>query len=253
MDGLEARVRKLERENRWMKLGGLLVLALAGGVALMGQTTGQEVSDEVRTRRLTVVDETEETRASLVVTEQGPVLALIEAGEIRAFLSVLDDVPKLTLFDEAGKPRASLIATKDGPLLALGDETGNPRASLDVMEGVPQLRLLSGKAQTQVALIAPKEGAALALYDESGKPRGSLSATKDGPGLELYDEAGQTRANLSVKKGGPFLALEDVQGYSATLGCTGLITPKTGTQTTRSAASLVMFDKDKNVIWKAPQ
>ncbi len=38
----------------------------------------------------------------------------------------------------------------------------------------------------------------------------------------------------------------------ATLGRSALVTPRTGETQMRSAASLVMFDKNKNVIWKAP-
>jgi hypothetical protein len=48
------------------------------------------------------------------------------------------------------------------------------------------------------------------------------------------------------------VGLFDEQGYEATLGRRALATPRTGETQMRSAASLVMFDKKKNVIWKAP-
>jgi hypothetical protein len=48
------------------------------------------------------------------------------------------------------------------------------------------------------------------------------------------------------------VGLFDEQGYQATFGRSALVTPRTGETQMRSAASLVMFDKNKNVIWKAP-
>jgi hypothetical protein len=51
---------------------------------------------------------------------------------------------------------------------------------------------------------------------------------------------------------GDALRLSDPQGFSASFGVTDLITPSTGETHKTSAASLVLFDKKKSVIWKAP-
>jgi hypothetical protein len=166
-DDLEARVKRLERENRRMRRGAILALVLAGGVVLMGQAQGPRVSDEVRTRRLSVVDETGQVRASIFMG-------------------------------------TGVLA---GPELQLADETGQVRAALGV----------------------PKAGPVFSLIEESG--RVSISVLKDGPCLGLSDEA----------------------GFSAVLGAAALVTPKTGTTIKRSAASLVMFDSEKNAIWTAPK
>lgn len=48
------------------------------------------------------------------------------------------------------------------------------------------------------------------------------------------------------------VSLFDEQGFEVMLGRSALVTPRTGETQMRSAASLVMFDKNKNVIWKAP-
>jgi hypothetical protein len=48
------------------------------------------------------------------------------------------------------------------------------------------------------------------------------------------------------------VGLFDENGFEAELGRTDLVTPRTGETQKRSAASLVLFGKDKNVIWKAP-
>jgi hypothetical protein len=49
------------------------------------------------------------------------------------------------------------------------------------------------------------------------------------------------------------LELSDDAGFKSSLGVTKeLVTLRTGETHQTSAASLLLFDKDKNVIWKAP-
>jgi hypothetical protein len=96
----------------------------------------------------------------------------------------------------------------------------------------------------------------LALYDEKGQATGmldddSITFTKShvslaGGVLSIGDQtSGVVVSPYSV-------GLFDEQGFEATLGRSSLVTPRTGETQLTSAASLVMFDKNKNVIWKAP-
>jgi hypothetical protein len=48
------------------------------------------------------------------------------------------------------------------------------------------------------------------------------------------------------------VTVSDERGFQAILGQTYLKTPHSGETHMTSAASLVLFDKDKKVIWKAP-
>lgn len=129
-DGLEARVEKLERENRNLKRGGLVALVLGGIAVLMGQTSLPKVSDEVRTRVLVVVDEAGNRRASLGTSKDETALVLFDdAGVRRAKVAASSDTPGLWFFDEAGRQRAILGTAKDGPILALADEAGKMRFS----------------------------------------------------------------------------------------------------------------------------
>jgi len=48
------------------------------------------------------------------------------------------------------------------------------------------------------------------------------------------------------------LIVSDSRGFEAAIGAVSLVTPSTGETHKTSVASLVLFDKDKNVIWKAP-
>lgn len=95
-------------------------------------------------------------------------------------------------------------------------------------------------------------GPGLALADATGKPRVSLAVLKSDPNLWLTDDKGKQRFAMILDSNGPNLRLSDDEGFETSIGSTDLVTPATGETHKTSAASLVMFDKEKNVIWRAP-
>ena len=114
----------------------------------------------------------------------------------------------------------------------LRDTNGKIRAKLDIFAGGPHLD----------------------LFDAAGTVRVSLNNSKDGTGLGLFDAAGKIRAGLTVDADAdrPELTLSDQEGFEASIGTTELLTPRTGESHKTSAASVVLFGKDKKVIWQAP-
>jgi hypothetical protein len=70
--------------------------------------------------------------------------------------------------------------------------------------------------------------------------------------MAFWDKKGMPTVALYGFDGVGTVELTDAQGFQSTLGATALVTPKTGETHKTSAASLVMFDKKQNVIWKAP-
>ncbi len=111
------------------------------------------------------------------------------------------------------------------------------------------------------------------LRDESGKVRARLEVVKEKVGLDIHDEDGTIRASLTlIRDGAPSLNLYDKDGNRrATLGYTELEITRavttlkntpTGMRTEyqilptgtvkRAESSLVLFDKDRKVIWRAP-
>ncbi len=256
-DGLEARVMRLERENRAMKRGALLALVVVGGVMLMGQTQGPKVSEEIRARKLCVVDEAGKPRAVLSVTGDGPELVLLDEDENARAKFTSDKVSSsLDLCDKAGFTRISLTSDdpdEDGPRLVLLDERLRLRAFLHNGKDGPGLSLLDERGHVSAALSMDKERPGLSLYADPEHTSASFSISKDGPVLGLFGQEGSRGAILSAANGGPSLNLYDPAGYSAILGGTTLVTPATGTTTNRSAASLVLFDSKKSVIWDAPR
>jgi hypothetical protein len=136
----------------------------------------------------------------------------------------------------------------------LRDESGSIRARLFITAKSTENMDIPGMSNPVPVTINPK--ATLAFYDEKEKVTGvvdndSISFFKShvslaGGVLTMGDQnAGVVVSPYSV-------GLFDEQGYTATLGRSALVTPRTGETQMRSAASLVMFDKNKNVIWKAP-
>ena len=136
----------------------------------------------------------------------------------------------------------------------LRDEGGSIRARLFITAKSTTNMNIPGIGTPMPVTFNPK--ATLALYDEKEQVSGIVDADSisffkyhvllSGGILSLGDE----KAGVVVS---PYsLGLYDEQGYQATLGRSALVTPRTGETQMRSAASLVMFDKNKNVIWKAP-
>jgi hypothetical protein len=93
-------------------------------------------------------------------------------------------------------------------------------------------------------------------------PGHSLSLTRKANHLDFYSRYRLWRVPLNThnSKGDPkavlgpgHLEVSDDEGFKAALGVEeNLVTPRTGETHKTSAASLLLFDKNKNVIWKAP-
>jgi hypothetical protein len=66
------------------------------------------------------------------------------------------------------------------------------------------------------------------------------------------NEAFNVRVGSHDTQPSPQLSVSDRQGYELDLGKTDLLTSRTGESHQTSAASVVMFGKDKNVLWSAP-
>jgi hypothetical protein len=214
---LEARLEKLERQNRRLKRLGLLFLLIAGSGFLLAQVPRKP------TRAAPAPATPAATYDTLVVHR----LELRDsAGKLQGVWNATDEGADLVLCDAAEKPRAALAVLADGPDLILSDAAGKPRAGLTV----------------------GAVGPVLAMFDAAGKLRAGLNVTALGPGLALYDTAGKAGAVL----GEDSFSVTDAQGFKAIVGVTGTQTVATGESHTTSAAAVTLFGKDGKVIWRAP-
>ena len=159
-----------------------------------------------------------------------------------------NDRAHLSLFNEKGRERVSL--TDDHGLEISGVNAG-PRASLEVHEDGPALWFFGAFGEVRASLGAYSNGETLILYDPNrgARERVLLSAgPQRGALLGFSDSNGKTRALL----GEDGLEISDEEGFQTIIGTTDLVTPRTGETHKTSAASVVLSDKDKKVLWKAP-
>jgi len=217
------RLEKLERQNRRLKQAGAVALIIAAAVLLMGQ-----------------VSQNRTVEANEFVLKNSN-------GDVRGRWFMLDDDwPQLRLFDGNGKRRVSLDVIPFGPQLIFHDQNEVARITLDSMDGRDETFLSSG----------------LIILDPVGNTEASLlvlnrlSVVGDytsRPELALIGGVFRNaQASLAVVENGSSLSRSDVEGFKAQIGTTGLVTPRTGETHKTSAASVVLFDKDQKVLWKAP-
>jgi len=93
------------------------------------------------------------------------------------------------------------------------------------------------------------------VVDAAGKTRASLCLFPDGSSaLRFHDAAGRVRAAMGMTEDSvPALELMDRDGnLRAALGATSLHAVRTDEVRMRPESSLVLFDKDGKVMWKAP-
>jgi hypothetical protein len=131
---------------------------------------------------------------------------------------------------KAGEPMGIPGRTfRADPTLALYDEQGNPSVFLRGNDG------------------GTVSAATLGVRD-SGHTVGMLTGVTGSGLLTLYNSKQTVKAEFVSDR----LSVTDDQGFTAAVGTSDLVTPRTGETHRTSAASLILLDKNKNVIWQAP-
>jgi hypothetical protein len=168
-----------------------------------------------------------QARASRTVTANRFVLADAQ-GRTRAELRIVEGNPQFWLVDARGRTRAMLAIVGGEPGLVLSSDTKNDFGIALTTSGGPQI------------LLSTANGDLLVGNGNTSGPQLALSDAKAGSGAMLRTQ------------GGPELLLTDTVGYETDIGVTELATPATGETHKTSAASMVLFGKDRKVLWSAP-
>jgi hypothetical protein len=181
------------------------------------------------------------------------IAALAGMGQVRPKNRLIEG-EKFVLKDISGTKRAELVMEAGGPGLVLYDADQNRIGRFGgTGEGHGAgLSLQGARGESKVTLISLADGPHLLMFDARGKFRGELAATVKGPYLFLHDDNEKVRVALAVEGDAPKLQVSDQEGYTAVLGTNALITTKTNEVQKTSAASLLLFGKQKEVIWRAP-
>jgi hypothetical protein len=193
---INARLEKLERENRRMKKIGIVAIVFASVLFISGQAKTNKI---VEANEFVLKDGNEKARARLsMVTVSDTTL-------------MQKDIPNLSFYDAEGHPRISIAALPEESRIYLSDSQQTMHSAM-----------WAGSAALSGA-----------------------GASITGPG-ELF------QVTLDTFIEGPQLVLKDKEGYSTEIGRTELVVMKTGKQEQTPAASVVLFDKGRKVLWSAP-
>lgn len=147
---VEQRLDQLERENRRLKLAGIVVVVL-GGAALLWALS-QLVGRTVEARRFILRDSGGEKRAEITIGSEG------KAG--------------LWLYDKTGKFRATFTVTATGaPDIILYDENGRNRAEFGLLpDNSPGIALSEPGGIASVGILVTQDGLPhFTLTDKTGK------------------------------------------------------------------------------------
>jgi hypothetical protein len=131
VESIRRRLDRVERQNRWMRVGFLVLLLLAG----------YALADKLDLDQIVV-------RQTLL--ESRELKLLDNDGNARLFIRMYSRVPVLQVMDTKGKPRMSLgLRFDDTPFIDLSDKSGRTRATFEMTdEDAPALRLLDESGTT---------------------------------------------------------------------------------------------------------
>lgn len=175
------------------------------------------------------------------------ILLALVAGLIGGALSSQLFTIQSAFAEKALKPQKLVVAEE----FRLVDKKGNNIARLHEGRNGPELFM--GRHESVYTSISDKKikialgntwvfhAEASNLYTRSPGGVVEINSQEPGPHITLT----QCRSEIGGTK-------KEWQA-SSTLGCTDLVTKKSGTKITRSAASLVLFDGKGNLIWSTPE
>ena len=215
------RLERLERENRRLKRGALVGVAVAASLialfGLLGQAqTTQQKGPATRTKKPV---------APAAAPASPPPAPFVMPKNIEAESFVLKDAN--------GRVRAELAMSGEGPSLKFRDQGGAALVTLSLLDSAP--------------------GGPLLLLSD-GQHRASLSmsvASGQGSQLSLMGERADIQAHIGVTPDGTEMELTDKDGFTASIG-NGVKAAKNGQVKNTSAGSITLFGKDRKVLWSAP-
>jgi hypothetical protein len=262
LEQIQDRLLKLERQNRRFKQLGALALIATASLLVMGQASPKKT---VEANEFILRDNSGNVRARLSVEEtpsspgqaqfvlldkEGKTTVTMDSGYFGVFGGTL------VLSDQQANKRVVVSADKSvGGTLSLNDEKGMSGTVLQTTAAVLPDATVSVMRTSRLTLIGKdKEPKGVLYVGDDGSASLGLNAV-DGKGIVLTpkvmgftDSKGEAIATF----GRDAIAVTDDQGFSATIGAQELTMPRTGETHKTSAASIVLFDKNKNVLWKAP-
>ena len=162
-------------------------------------------------------------------------------------IAILGIFSTVVLMGQAAPSPRVLEAQK----FVLKDSDGNVRGWMGTIGKGSELTLGNVNAQPMIRLIVSTDSSDLHFFG-SRKSGMNLGLDSGSPDISMIGAEGNGGAKITFKEFGPSLSLEDVNGSSTIIGAAQLEKSANRKANLTSAASIVLFDKDKNVIWQTP-
>ena len=133
----------------------------------------------------------------------------------------------------------------------LKDSDGNVRGWMGTIGRGSELSLGNVDAQPMMRLIVSTDSSDLHFFG-SRKSGMNLGLDSGNPDISVMGAEGSGGAGITFRENGPSLTLVDAKGFSTIVGATQLEKPANGGTHSTSAASIVLLDRDKKIIWRTP-
>jgi hypothetical protein len=245
---LEARLERLERQNRRLRLAVLGVVILAGATLLMGQA--RKGSRTLEAEAFVLRDLHGKVRGSFKLDQSGRVALdlLAPNGKPRARLALVHgEYPRFELWDKKDRRRAALTSyPSDFHGLSLYGKGKKPRMSIYLdANDVPRLSMMDSKNLKRLGLgVLQDDTPHISLRDRKKRTVASLYVNpQQAPRLELFQGMQATvRIAVEPRGGSKGLVLYGAKGRPAAgFGIDS-----------SSRASLQFFDARGKTTFKAP-
>lgn len=172
---IEKRLAKLESKIRLL----MLCCTALGTVLIVGWTSYPSWQDNLRTKQLTVTDESGKSRIILRADGAHAGLSFFDglSAEARVLLGITPTAAGLWLTDSKGKLRADIANTKSGSGLSFYDAEQTERIRV-IEEGFAAVGLQDRRGRPRILMMyAPEEGQLMSFMNEDGKVIYSLPRT----------------------------------------------------------------------------
>ncbi len=182
------------------------------------------------------------------------VLAIASVG----LMAQTKQKPPTSTSSQKPKTRAAAAASAatgvEAQAFILKDSNGHVRAELGLTGSTPSLKFKdeSGSALVTLALNSDAPGGPmLLLSDPQHHASVALSVLEHaGPQLALTGERADIQLHMGVAPEGTTLELSDKDGFTTSIG-SGVVA-KNGQAKQTSAASIVLYGKQRKVLWSVP-
>lgn len=165
---IETRLRRLESQNRRLRLAVLAIAAFAVGGVGLGWARSDTAPDVISAKQINVVD---------------------NQGNITMQLGTDEDSGLLSIFDLQGNVTTLLDSDEDGGILSIHDLEGNAVVSAFSSTHGGMLSIFDHATQPVLTLSASRVGGLIGVLDNNKEPTIRLTNDEDGGRVDVWNPA----------------------------------------------------------------